>query len=69
MPKTQPGVGKKHGDKLEDLIERTGGTVRPEDDDPTQRAADEDREELQDDDDQDVQNDDVEDERDIGRRH
>jgi hypothetical protein len=30
MPKPQSGENKKHGDKLEDLIERTGGKASPE---------------------------------------
>lgn len=30
MPKPQSGENKKHGDKLEDLIERSGGKAVPE---------------------------------------
>ncbi|HEX7235579.1 MAG TPA: hypothetical protein VF405_01380 [Gammaproteobacteria bacterium] len=66
MPKTRGEDDKKHGDKLESLIERTRGSAsspngkeREEDDDP---AA------LQDDDDEDVQNDDAETGRDVGER-
>ena len=63
MPRTRSEDDKKHGDKLESLIERTGGDPSPRE---RQSAADDDTAELQDDDDEDVQNDDGEDRRDIG---
>jgi hypothetical protein len=59
MPRTQSEEDKKHGDKLESLIERTGGGAG-------KSAADDDATQLQDDDDEDVQNDDAEDRRDVG---
>jgi hypothetical protein len=60
MPKTKGGVTKKHGDKMEPLIDRTGSRASPgAEDDPAQ---------LQDDDDEDLQNDDVEDRRDVGEQ-
>jgi hypothetical protein len=64
MPKTQREEDKKHGDKLESLIERTGGSSSSQR--RTERAAGDDATQLQDDDDEDVQNDDVEDRRDVG---
>jgi hypothetical protein len=64
MPKPRSEEEKKHGDKLESLIGRTGGASSRQgrDDD-----ADEDAAQLQDDDDEDVQNDDVSDRRDVGK--
>jgi hypothetical protein len=64
MPNTQKEDDKKHGDKLESLIDRTGGSSSPQR--RTERAADDDPTKLQDDDDEDVQNDDVQDRRDVG---
>jgi hypothetical protein len=66
MPKPRSEEEKKHGDKLESLIGRTGGASPREgrDDD----ARHEDPAQLQDDDDEDVQNDDVSDRRDVGKR-
>ena len=65
MPKPSSEEDKKHGDKLESLIGRTGGGSSREgrDDD----AGDEDPAQLQDDDDEDLQNDDVSDHRDVGK--
>ena len=64
MPKPRSEEEKKHGDKLESLIGRTGGgSPRGVDDD----AGDEDPAQLQDDDDEDVQNDDVSERRDVGK--
>lgn len=72
MPKTQGEETKKHGDKLEDLIERSGGRTPSQHENP-QRQADapediEDDEEIENDedefeetDDANVQNEDVED--------
>jgi len=51
---------KKHGDTMEPLIERTGGSSSP-----AKRSADQDPAEFQDDD-EDLENDDVEDLRDVG---
>ena len=64
MPKPQSEDDKKHGDKLESLIDRTGGASPPRK--RNESAADDDATRLQDDDDEDVQNDDVEDHRDVG---
>jgi hypothetical protein len=65
MPKPRSEEEKKHGDKLESLIGRTGGAASREqrDDD----AGGQDPARLQDDDDEDVQNDDVADRRDVGK--
>ena len=63
MPKTKSEATKKHGDKLEPLIDRTGSRSSPEERNETPG---DDPAELQDDDDEDVQNDEVEDRRDIG---
>jgi hypothetical protein len=65
MPKTQSEENKKHGDKLEPLIERTKRGAAEE---PRDTGADEDSADLQDDDDEDLQNDDVDDQRDVGDR-
>ena len=65
MPKTQREDNKKHGDKLEPLIERTGGGSSPRD---REQTGEDSPEELQDDDDEDVQNDDPADRRDVGER-
>ena len=65
MPKPRGEEEKKHGDKLESLIGRTGGAASRE-----QRADDaggQDPAQLQDDDDEDVQNDDGADRRDVGK--
>ncbi len=63
MKKPTREAGKKHGDKLEPLIDEAAGRSPPDeedvDDDPTL---------LQDDDDEDVENDDVHDRRDVGER-
>jgi hypothetical protein len=59
MPKSTTGVTKKHGDKMEPLIDRTGSTASP--------GAEEDPAQLQDDDDEDLENDNVEDRRDVGK--
>lgn len=64
MPRTQNEDDKKHGDKLESLIDRTVGSSSPRK--PNESAADDDATELQDDDDEDVENDDLEDRRDGG---
>jgi hypothetical protein len=64
MPKPQTEDDKKHGDKLESLIDRTGGGSSPQR--RTERAAGDEATQLQDDDDEDLQNDDVEDRRDVG---
>jgi hypothetical protein len=61
MPKQTNEDIKKHGDTMEPLIERTGGSSAP-----GKRGANQDPAELQDDDDEDLQNDDVDDERDVG---
>ena len=74
MPKTRGEDDKKHGDKLESLIERTGGNPSPrgrndsdDDDEPALLSDDDDdRTLLEDDDDEDVQNDDAEIHRDVG---
>ena len=64
MPKPRSEEEKKHGDKLESLIGRTGGAAsREERDDET---GGQDPTQLQDDD-EDVQNDDVRDRRDVGK--
>jgi hypothetical protein len=65
MPKPQSEEDKKHGDKLESLIGRTGGAASREgrNDD----SGGEDPAQLQDDDDEDVQNDDVANRRDVGK--
>jgi hypothetical protein len=61
MPKTQGEEDKKHGDKLESLIERTGGSAREREesgeDDPAalQDDEDEDMEDLDSDSDDDEQ--------------
>jgi hypothetical protein len=65
MPKTQSEDNKKHGDKLEPLIERT---KRESAEETRDAGAEEGSAELQDDDDEDLQNDDVEDRRDVGKR-
>lgn len=67
MPKPQSEEDKKHGDKLESLIGRTGGAAPSRKD--TENVGADDPAELQDDDDEDVQNDDVEDRRDDGDPH
>jgi hypothetical protein len=65
MPKSKGEATKKHGDKMEPFIERTGGNTpreRPDesvDDDPTM---------LRNDTEEDVQNDDVENPRNVGER-
>ena len=61
MPKTQTEEDKKHGDKLQPLIDRTGGNKSA-----TREQGADDPAALQDDDDEDVQNDDVDDRRDVG---
>jgi hypothetical protein len=66
MPKPRSEEEKKHGDKLESLIGRTGGGATHEERD--ENAGDEDPAQLQDDDDEDVQNDDAADRRDVGKR-
>jgi hypothetical protein len=53
---------KKHGDKLESLVDRTSGRSPPAD---QNEDGDDDAADLQDDDDEDVQNDDVENRRDV----
>ncbi|HSC14737.1 MAG TPA: hypothetical protein VLI71_06440 [Gammaproteobacteria bacterium] len=65
MPKPRSEEEKKHGDKLESLIGRTGGGSSREgrNDD----AGDEDPAQRQDDDAEDAQNDDVSDRRDVGK--
>lgn len=76
MPKTRNEVSKKHGDKLEPLIERAGNRPPQEaegtEDDPALLRDDDDENDdpalLQDDDDEDAQNDDVDERRDIGER-
>jgi hypothetical protein len=62
MPKPQSEEDKKHGDKMESLIGRTGAP-------PGANASGDDPTELQDDDDEDVQNDDADSARDVGDRH
>jgi hypothetical protein len=63
MTKPKREASKKHGDKMEPLIDKAAGRSSLDeesgDDDPTL---------LQDDDDEDVQNDDVGDRRDVGER-
>jgi hypothetical protein len=54
MPKPKSEEDKKHGDKLESLIGRTGASSNEEPDDSD---GDEDPAALQDDDDEDVEND------------
>jgi hypothetical protein len=74
MPKTPSEDDKKHGDKLESLIERTGGNPSArggrddsaEEDEPALLSDDDDATLLQDDDDEDFQNDDGETYRDVG---
>jgi hypothetical protein len=74
MPKIRGEDDKKHGDKLESLIERTGGNPSPrgarddsaEEDEPAQFSDDDDATLLQDNDDEDFQNDDGETLRDVG---
>ena len=66
MPKPRSEEDKKHGDKLESLIGRTGGASSREKRDDN--AGDEDPAQLKDDDDEDVQNDGAEDRRDVGKR-
>ena len=72
MPKTQGGDDKKHGDTLQDLIDRTGRNPSPRkrqesaDDDDALPEDDDDPALLEDDDDENVQNDDVEARRDVG---
>ena len=80
MPKTRGEGDKKHGDKLESLVERTGGKPSPRgarDDSAGEGSADEDEPApfsdddddatlLLDDDDEDFQNDDGETYRDVG---
>jgi hypothetical protein len=65
MPKPKSEEDKKHGDKLESLISRTGAASRDESDESDDE---EEPAELQDDDDEDVQNDDPESRRDVGER-
>lgn len=66
MPKARGDDGRKHGDKLQSLIERTRGNASSRNGDD--REEDEDPAALQDDDDEDVQNDDVATGRDVGER-
>jgi hypothetical protein len=68
MPKTRGEDDKKHGDKLESLIERTRGNASSRNGKEWEEDEDEDPAALQDDDDEDVQNDDVETRRDVGER-
>ena len=63
MPKPQREDDKKHGDKLEPLIDRTAGGSSPG---QREQTDDDSAEELQDDDDEDVLNDDPADRRDVG---
>ena len=66
MPKPRSEEDKKHGDKLESLIGRTGGAASREERDDA--AGDQDAAQLQDDDDEDVRNDAGADRRDAGKR-
>ena len=81
MPKTRGEDDKKHGDKLESLIERTGGkpaagkrSESAEDDEPALLSDDElladddDAALLQDDEDEDFENGDIGTDRDVGER-
>lgn len=78
MTKPKKEVSKKHGDKLEPLIESTAGGSRvnagrsPQENArrsaPEEDSAEDDPTLLQDDDDEDLQNDDVDDRRDVGER-
>jgi hypothetical protein len=52
---------KKHGDTMEPLIERTGGSSSPR-----KRSAEQDPAEFQDEDDEELETDDAEDLRDVG---
>jgi len=60
MPKQTSEDIKKHGDTMEPLIERTGGTSAP-----GKRGANQDPADLRDDDDEDLESDDIDDERDV----
>jgi hypothetical protein len=75
MPKTRGEDDKKHGDKLESLIERTGGnpsareSEESADDDASDPLADDEEDALlQDDEDEDFEDDDVESDRDVDER-
>jgi len=75
MPKTRGEDDKKHGDKLESLIERTGGnpssrkgTESEDEDEPPRQDDDDDAALLQDDEDEDFENDDIDTDRDVGDR-
>ena len=79
MPKTRGEDDKKHGDKLESLIERTGGNPSPQnrseasdEDEGDERALvpdeDDDAALLQDDEDEDFEDDDSDTDRDVGER-
>ena len=78
MPKTRGEDDKKHGDKLESLIERTGGnpsgkrTESADEDEQDLRADEDDAALLQDDEDEDFDDedddDDIETDRDVGER-
>lgn len=66
MPKPQREEDKKHGDKLESLIDRTAGQSSTEG--RNQGGGKHDPAQLQDHDDEDVQNDDADSRRDVGKR-
>lgn len=66
MPKAKSEDIKKHGDKLEPLIDRVGSGSSPG---KGKERADANPAELQDDDDEDLQNDVAEEGRDIGERN
>lgn len=72
MPSRKGEVSKKHGDKLEPLIERTAGGSSREDEGRSpgeeEERDDDDPTLLQDDDDEDVENGDFDDSRDIDER-
>lgn len=72
MPKPKSEEDKKHGDKLESLISRTGGAASRDESNESNESDESDEsnesDELQDDDDEDVQNDDPESRRDVGNR-
>lgn len=72
MPKPKSEEDKKHGDKLESLISRTGGAASRDESNESNESDESDEsnesDELQDDDDEDVQNDDPESGRDVGKR-
>ena len=67
MTKPKREASKKHGDKMEPLIDKAAGRS-PEDESVDDESVDDDPTLLQDDDDEDFENDDVDDRRDVGER-